>query len=350
MYPSGNNPGYGVFVSNVIEGIEKFGIHTKYTSVIKGKGIGRLSKLIKYFKFYASILLNYFRSYDCIYVHFPTYAAPILLFLLRIRKKKLIVNYHGEDLIYENHGFSKYLGKLGDQLTLKYSDLVVVPSNYFRKVVIDKKLCENDKIVVSASGGIDNRLFEMIDNKGLNKLYDIHLGFVARLEEDKGVLEFIESCEELMKKHNLHATIIGYGTLNDTVNEMTEDKEGFTVIFGVEQKDLPKFYRSFDLFVFPSKRKCESLGLVGIESMACGTPIIGSNIGGIVSYLVHDYNGYVIEVDDLKSGILQSVENYVRLNIEEKNMMKMHSWDSARKYYRDDVCAQLATKFKEKFK
>lgn len=46
-----------------------------------------------------------------------------------------------------------------------------------------------------------------------------------------------------------------------------------------------------DLFVFPTQLE-ESLGLVGLEAMACGVPVIGSCIGGLTDYIEEGTNGF----------------------------------------------------------
>ena len=49
-----------------------------------------------------------------------------------------------------------------------------------------------------------------------------------------------------------------------------------------------------DLLIFSSSRTGESLGLTGIEAMACGVPVIGSDIGGIASYVENGSNGWLV--------------------------------------------------------
>ena len=53
-----------------------------------------------------------------------------------------------------------------------------------------------------------------------------------------------------------------------------------------------------DVFVFPTTRKGESLGLVGLEAMACGTPIIASSIGGILDYVQDGENSWLFPPGD----------------------------------------------------
>ena len=61
-------------------------------------------------------------------------------------------------------------------------------------------------------------------------------------------------------------------------------KKEITIVNGVPQEKLGDYYRGMDLLIFSSSRTGESLGLTGIEAMACGVPVIGSDIGGIAFY------------------------------------------------------------------
>lgn len=63
------------------------------------------------------------------------------------------------------------------------------------------------------------------------------------------------------------------------------------IVRSVAHDELPNYYQSFDLFVFPTRLE-ESLGLVGIVPMASGVPVIASRIGGVQDYLINGKNGF----------------------------------------------------------
>jgi D-inositol-3-phosphate glycosyltransferase len=61
----------------------------------------------------------------------------------------------------------------------------------------------------------------------------------------------------------------------------------------VEHKELPLYYSAADVCVIPSYY--ESFGLVALESLACGTPIVATRVGGIESVVRQGQNGYMVE-------------------------------------------------------
>jgi glycosyltransferase involved in cell wall biosynthesis len=211
---------------------------------------------------------------------------------------------------------------------------------------LKRGLSSSDRIVVSPSGGINDKLFTCEGKK--NKHDYFHLGYVGRLEKDKGIIEFIDACCILGKSFNLKATIIGYGTLNEVVAEKTKDNHIFTVLYGVPQAELPSYYKDFDLFCFPSSRKTESLGLVGIEAMGCGTPILGGNIGGIRGYVKHGVNGFLLGLNTMVNDIVAFSKDYINMPESRKLSMKENAVQTAKSYSRDKVCRELSDEFKKR--
>jgi len=123
--------------------------------------------------------------------------------------------------------------------------------------------------------------------------------FVGRIEPLKGVDTLIQamSCVQLNQERPVHLAIIG-GDPAASPQEMSEEMArlqklcddlavGQTVVFlGKRDQDkLPYYYSAAELLVMPSHY--ESFGMVALEAMACGTPVVASEVGGL-AYLVRD--------------------------------------------------------------
>ena len=63
------------------------------------------------------------------------------------------------------------------------------------------------------------------------------------------------------------------------------------------QKELVTIYNISDAFIFPTRREGESLGLVAIEAMACGTPVIAADFAAPKYYVQEKINGYKFDMD-----------------------------------------------------
>ena len=345
MYPTAQYPGYGSFVKNISDELDKSGIHVACDALIVGKASGKFEKIKKYFGFYLSIIRNYPKHYDFIYIHFPNQAVPVLLPLLNLKKKKLVVNFHGEDLLYANTKYGRFLGHLMEKMCRKHATAIIVPSNYYKNILEERSLIDTKRIIVSSSGGINPNIFyPPVSKEFSNKM--LHLGYVGRMEEDKGIIEFLYACNVLNDKgHNFKATAIGYGTKYEWAKSYIEEQNLshiVTLISGVAQEKLGDFYRSFDLLIFSSSRSSESLGLTGIESMACGTPVIGSTVGGISSYLKDGWNGWLTPIHDVNS-IVDKICHYESLSNKEKIILSNNCINTGKKYYSETVGTKLAS-------
>jgi glycosyltransferase involved in cell wall biosynthesis len=65
----------------------------------------------------------------------------------------------------------------------------------------------------------------------------------------------------------------------------------------VKDTDLPAYYRSANVFVLPSINlggQSEALGVVTLEAMASGTPVIATDVGGVSDIVVDEYNGFLV--------------------------------------------------------
>lgn len=337
MYPSEKYPNFGVFVKNFelafIESggtiSEKVVINSLYNNLFK--------KIIAYFIYYFELIYRgLFADYDVIYVHYVSHNALPIFLLSKIRKKKIVLNFHGDDLIPRSsltHFFHLFV-----KLVLKKTSLVVLPSDYFKSVFINKFHFSHNKLYVSPSAGINSDYFY-----GNSKSFDISnitLGFVSRIDNGKGWRSFIRLIEDLqsIEKLNVLGVIVGDGAERKQMEDellKNDIKSNIKLYKSLNHFDLSKVYRSFDLFIFPSELP-ESLGLVGIEAMACGVPCIGSSSGGITSYLEENHNGYIFNSNEYDQLLFKTVK-YLNLSVDMKIQMKINCLKTAKKYDRKSV-------------
>lgn len=109
--------------------------------------------------------------------------------------------------------------------------------------------------------------------------------FVGRLLEKKGILDLIEAVERM--KTSICLLIIGIGDLKEDVILKAEKNNQIKFLGAIPNSKLPIYYSAADLTIVPSKYE-ELFGRVIIESLACGTPVIGTNVGGISEVLSSD--------------------------------------------------------------
>lgn len=352
MYPNKTYPSYGIFVKNTEDILIKKGHHIE--RIVLYKEEKKLKKLIKYGVYYLKIFFTLLHTnYDFIYIHYATHSSFPVLLAKRLKKNlKICVNVHGSD-IYLKKEKQSILQKNGLRL-LKNSDRIVSPSEYFRNYV-KNRLKIKTEVVVYPSGGINSEIFhpkeyqESIEQLGL-KSGDTYIGYVGRVDQGKGWETMILAVKELKEKttyEKLKVIIVGDGREKKQLvafikkNELTETVICFD---GMEQAKLATVYSVLDAFIFPSEH--ESLGLVGIEALACGCPVIGSRQGGLTDYLIDGVNGLFFRNKDAKD-LMKKIEEFYALSVTEKTIMRENALKSVRKYERRQAYKNFEDIFKK---
>lgn len=344
MYPSIDNPSYGVFVKN-FELAMKDKINIIDKVVIKGRGKNILDKICKYIAFSFTLLYKgVTRDFNTIYVHYINHTAiPVLLLLLLTPNKKIVLNTHGGDIFHISR-FSKIISLFSYYL-IKKADIIVCPSFFFKSILQKKFSLENKVIFPSPSGGINTRMFKPIDGHKTGVQFNI--GFISRIDKNKGWDDYIEAINHLKMEYpsfNFKSVIVGDGIEKVKMQELLEKRNLSNIIEYkglIPQNKLPNIINSFDVFIFPTKIKGESLGLVALEALACGVPVIGSNIPAICEYIDDSSNGFIYEYSNYIE-LANYIYKYYKLSDKQKNIMIKSSRQTALRYDKTKVASDLA--------
>ncbi len=101
--------------------------------------------------------------------------------------------------------------------------------------------------------------------------------------------------------------------------EALELKDRVTVMPHVAYSTLPEVYRSADAFALPLTDRGEAFGLVALETMACGVPVMTTELGtGTTYHNVHGITGYHVLPEDERA-LAEAIERCADENLKEKN-------------------------------
>jgi len=172
--------------------------------------------------------------------------------------------------------------------------------------------------------------------------------FVGRIEPLKGLDVLIEAIsimrhKDVLKENPFCLTIIGgedEDSTDDDNIEMSRIKElsekyglmDLVTFLGKKSQDsLPYYYSAAEAVVVPSQY--ESFGMVALEAMACGTPVVASQIGGL-PYIVQDgITGFTVPVDDpheLASRLISLIQDPAlrdRMGKQAVQVAQDYAWD-----------------------
>lgn len=227
-------------------------------------------------------------EFDLIHTHFLFPSAYAGIKLNEKYKKPIIATVHGSDTYVEpfinKSNFNRAKNNLGKV------DLITVPSEFLLEKIkeINPKAFSKTKIV---SNFVDTNFFKpekIVANTQKTIL------MVGNLIESKGILEIVPTVKHLLKtRKDFVVKVIGKGYLEVILKQqIQENKLGkYIKILGAKQNQkLVKYYNEADVLFFPSK--AESFGIVQIEALACGVPVVaGANEGS--KFLLKNYCGYI---------------------------------------------------------
>ncbi len=136
--------------------------------------------------------------------------------------------------------------------------------------------------------------------------------FVGRVEPLKGIDRLLEAISHLKKQPGLKLVIIGGDDSSQfelaKLRALSRDlgiKNSVSFLGSVPQKRLPLFYSAADICVVPSYY--ETFCLVILESLACGTPVVATNVGAAASLIQQGETGYLV-ADNTPYNLAQGIE------------------------------------------
>jgi glycosyltransferase involved in cell wall biosynthesis len=196
--------------------------------------------------------------------------------------------------------------------------------------------------------GINTSLFSPSSNKMRNNVFQII--FVGRAARVKGPIYLCKAIRLLVNegRRNLSLKIVGTGPeLSNLKRYVARNnlKKYITFTGWVAHKELPKYYNSADVLVAPSiittSGSREAFGLALAEALACGTPVIGTKVGGTKDIVADKINGYLVvqkNESEIASAITELMDNPVLATIMGNKgrtwVIKNFSWAVVVKKYR----------------
>lgn len=235
---------------------------------------------------------------DIIHGHylFPAGAAAV-----EVGKKyniKTYVTAHGSDMfeLYKTQPLMRSTIKK----VLKNADGVFAVSNALRHEIIATGVVGIANKTRISWNSVDINKFTNHPNDSFRrelKLDDKPIVlFVGNLIKRKNVDSLLEA--KKISNSDYYLVIVGEGPLFKKLREKVDEENIRDVIFTGSRNDVENIIPSCDVLILPSFS--ESFGLVLIEALACGKPVIGSDVGGISEIITKDV-GLLIDPNDVVS-------------------------------------------------
>jgi glycosyltransferase involved in cell wall biosynthesis len=281
---------------------------TEYTLTIKRSFpvFNQINYLFRTYRFIRKSILSYFLP-DIIHSHL-TYPAGLLGTLLQKRKKiPGVITEHSKITNYYRSWFHR---KCVTYSLRNASGIIAVSESLKSEIVmISQKPCS---VIYNI---VDVEKFDIMPKP--QSL--INIGFLGGLGNNNKGLDLLIRALSLLDKSSFRLHVGGKGILLETYVQMAKESgiDSNCIFYGEILRDkISEFYSKLDLFVLPSRY--ETFGIVLIEAMSCGLPVIATKCGGPE------------EIVTPVTGLLIEKENIPELTLALKNMVEnLGSYDKA---------------------
>lgn len=204
-------------------------------------------------------------------------------FYIKNNKDKQLTNltFIGKVYYYFYYFIEYYIYKMN----INKVKVFIAPSTFYEKEI--KKITKN---VILLPNGIN--LFPFSKTSHFKNLL-----YVGRLEENKGIEYLIRAFAIIQKQiPDAELNIIGDGGQESYLKKIVCDMKLVNIKFSgwIDADKLYPYYKNSSILIVPSLWP-EPFGLVGIEAMSIGRPVVASNVGGISDWLADQKTGYLVD-------------------------------------------------------
>lgn len=254
-------------------------------------------------EFFFSLAVIMREKVDCIHTHWLMPQGFVGALVHVLTGIPHVTTVHGSDLALVKK--SVVLTRIGSFI-IRHSDAVTVNSRYTleqlnslvpgsgRKARIIPMGVDPDEFALAAGSG-----------KGYGKTAGTIILTVGRLIDWKGTMYLIDAMPEIIRHvPDARLVIIGTGPEEKSLRSRARSlvpEHRIEFLGAVSNADLSRYYHSADVFVLPSIEKngnTEGLGVVLLEAMASGCPVVGTRVGGIPDIISDGENGFLVAEKD----------------------------------------------------
>lgn len=320
MYPTEENKSFGIFVKNQVEALEKRGLLVDVAAITNPRS-GKLQVMKKYLLWMLRILKVFILrggKYSIVHAHYVFPSGLWGYFFKKIRGTRFIVTAHGGDIdkmARKSPFFFKWTKKI-----LQEADHIIAVGNELYGTIVNEFEVPEQKVSI-INMGVNRDVFKPLNKELARKACGLEENiipvlFVGNIIKQKGLLELCSAFSKLIvTEPGLRLYLIGPQKDQNFNEELNNYLQAHNILqyvqfLGVkDQKEIAQWMSAAEIFVLPSH--IEGFGLVALEAMACGTAVVGTNVGGL-KYLLADGAGHVVpakESDALFKAILYLIRN-----------------------------------------
>jgi glycosyltransferase involved in cell wall biosynthesis len=282
------------------------------------------------------------RQADVVNLHVPQFDAALIALYARLQGKPVVLTYHCD--LHLPHGFihriANRVSNLLNYITAELAQVVVqntrdyAENSSFLGRYLDKLIPVFPPVELVPAGSDEQEAFcQKINFQPGQRI----IGMAARLATEKGV-EYLAQALPLVLERFPTARVLVVGPYQNVLGEekyytrvmrLVEPlKEHWSFLGLVSPVELTAFFKESEVTVLPSLNSTESFGMVLVESLACDTPVVATDLPGVRMAVKLTGSGLIVPVGDgaaLAQAIIQILEAPERYRGEPEALVRLSS-------------------------
>jgi len=314
----------------ILDSIEIFRVRAK-----KIKGLQSLSAFPQMLR----LSMRFAEDADVIHAHIPYPSGIIAYIIKKTKNKPYLITSQGSELLDYPEEKLLHIIKPIIEVTLRNANHIHAISEALKNSIVKNFGVDSKKVSVIPNG-VDINLFNPSKGRKDPNRKEKIIVSVSRLTEKNGLEYLIKAMPRVFEKIDAKLVIVGDGDQRKILENLVkklgiEDKVFFKG--WIKYEEVPKIVASSDLFVRTSIT--EGLGTAFLEAMACGTPVIGSRVQGILDIIRDGYNGILVQptdINEISESIIKVLEDEsLRESLIENGLrfVQRYKWENISQQY-----------------
>lgn len=255
------------------------------------------------------------RQADVVHLHLPQLDAAYIAVLARVMGKPVVLTYHCDLHLPQGtiHRLANLVSHLANHISASAANVIVTNTrdyaehSGFLKRYLHKVHVIPPPVTLPEPSAEDIEAFR---RKAEIKPGQRIIGMAARLASEKGVEFLVEAMPQVLERHP-NARVLFMGQYQNVLGEEAYarklapliEKLGahWTFLGNLSPTELAVFYQESELTVLPSINSTESFGMVQVEAMTCGTPVVATDLPGVRQPVRMTGMGLVVPPEDAES-------------------------------------------------
>ena len=252
------------------------------------------------------------RKSDVLHLHLPQLDAAYLAMVGRLLRKPVVLTYHCDLRLPQGpiHLAANQVSHLANHFSARLANVIVTNTRDYAEnsVFLQRYLSKVQPVYPPAEVAPVNEASRAAFRTRVGILSGQRIiGMAARLATEKGVEYLAQALPLVMEKHptarvlfvGQHENVFGEEPYARRLAPLIESLgEHWTFLGNLDPVELSAFYHECEVTVLPSLNSTESFGMVQVESMLCGTPVVASDLPGVRQPVAISGMGHIVPPAD----------------------------------------------------